>query len=120
VSEKSIAERVETLEKSMDLRGTLPAEVKGLATKVLAVESRLTTVESQLVQLRTDMNNGFSATLQIIESSSKATQTRFDETQKIVRDGNEETRREMRVLHEDLVKRIAVLSEARPRRRKRS
>ena len=36
-----------------------------------------------------------------------------------IRDGDEETRRQMRVLHEDLVQRIALLGEARPRRRKK-
>jgi len=148
VSEKTIAERVETLENDMESLRILPAElkdvggeVKGLAVRVSgvesrlgsvesrlgsvesrlgSVESRLGTVESQIVQLRTDMSDGFSATLQIIESSSKATQTMFDETQKIIRQGDEETRIQMRVLHEDLVKRIAVLGEARARPRKRS
>ncbi len=35
-----------------------------------------------------------------------------------IRDGDEETRRLMRVLHEDLVQRIALLGEGKPRRRK--
>jgi len=111
LSDKTIDERVETLEKEMDSLRELPAQVSDLGTTVSGVES-------QILQLRTDMSDGFSATLQIIESSSKATQTMFDETQKIVREGDEETRRQMRVLHEDLVKRIVLLGEARRRPRK--
>jgi hypothetical protein len=120
VGEKAIAERVEALEKGMDSLRGLPAKFDDLGTRVSGVESRLTTVESQVVQLRRDMNDGFSATLQIIEASSKATQTMFDATQKIIRQGDEETRIQMRVLHEDLVKRLAVLGEGRPHRGKRS
>ena len=119
VSEKAIVERVETLEKRMDSLRALPAEVKILATKMSAVEMRLTTVESKIVQLRTDMNDGFSATLQIVEASSKATQAMFDETHTIIRGGDEETRRQMRELHEDLVKRLAAIGEARRRPPKR-
>ena len=128
---KTIEERVETLENDMDPLRQLPAKVDDLGKRVSGVESRLTTVESQIVQLRTDMNDGFSATLQIVESSSKATKAMFDEmtkaidikfaeTHRIITQGDQDTRTEMRVLHEDLVKRIAVLGEARAPRRKRS
>jgi hypothetical protein len=61
VSEKTIGERVETLEKDMDSLRELPAKVDDLGKKVSAVDSRLTTVESQIVLLRTEMNDGFSA-----------------------------------------------------------
>jgi chromosome segregation ATPase len=139
VPEKTIEERVEVLEKDMESLQKLPIElrnlggdVRGLALKVSDVESRLGTVESrlgtvesrvgivesQIVQLRTDMGVGFSATLQIIESASRATQVMFDETHKIIRAGDEETRRQMRTLHEDLVQRIGVLGEGRRRPRK--
>jgi hypothetical protein len=41
-----------------------------------------------------------------------------DELREEIRDGDEETRRQMRVLHEDLVGRIALIKEGRPRRKK--
>ncbi|HSK48372.1 MAG TPA: hypothetical protein VLA05_10275, partial [Coriobacteriia bacterium] len=73
--------------------------------------------------------------LEVIDSASKATQTMHDEVIRTVREGDqavlravregdaavlravtegdEETRRQMRVLHEDLVERIGRLGESR-------
>ena len=41
-----------------------------------------------------------------------------DELRAEIRAGDEETRVEMRVLHEEVIARIALLQEGRPRRRK--
>jgi cell division protein FtsB len=54
---------------------------------------RVTALESQIVQLRGEMRSEFS------------------ETRDMIREGDEETRRHMRLLHEDLVGRIATLRE---------
>lgn len=51
---ESLANRVERLEKTVDGLQTLPAEVAALGERVGAVEL-------QILQLRTDMNDGFSA-----------------------------------------------------------
>ena len=72
---------------------SLATRVDGMETRLGAVEKRLgaveirlTMVEGQIVQLRTDMNAGFSAT-------------------------REDLGRRMRVLHEDVIARIALLGE---------
>jgi len=76
-----LTERVEILEEKVGALEQLPA--------------RVAAVESQLVQLRTEMRDEFSA------------------LRGEIREGDEETRRFMRMLHEDLVGRIALLQEAR-------
>ena len=69
----------------------LEQKVEGLAARPAHIAS----VELQIVQLRDEMRLGFSAVRQEI------------------REGDEETRRYMRVLHEDVIARIAALGEAR-------
>jgi hypothetical protein len=88
MQERSIIERLQVLEKKVDLLETLPERTS-------AVESRLTTVELQLVQLRDEMRGEFSA-------------LRME-----IRTGDEETRRYMRVLHEEVIARIALMREDR-------
>jgi hypothetical protein len=67
--------------------------------------------------------------LEVIEASSQATQLMIDEVKTLIHsttaethllivDGDRQTRREMRMLREDLVGRLALLAEARPRRRR--
>jgi len=63
-----------------------------------ALPGRVHAVELQIVQLREEMHAGFSALRAEISA------------------GDEETRRYMRVLHEEVISRIATIGEARPRR----
>ena len=70
----------------MESLAALPNQVADLASRFDGFETRLTAVEGQIVQLRTDMNAGFSAT-------------------------REDLGRRMRVLHEDVIARIALLGE---------
>ena len=56
---------------------------------------RVSALESQIVQLRDEMQSEFSA------------------TRALVREVDEDTRRYMRVLHEDVIQRIATLAEGR-------
>ena len=91
MSEQTLATRVENLEGRMELLEGLPM--------------RMSAVELQIRQLRTEMGERFSA----IQA----------ELRKEIRDGDEETRRYMRVLHEEVLSRIAVIQEGLSRRRKR-
>jgi hypothetical protein len=59
-------------------------QLRDVPARLSGVEARLSGVESQIVQLRTEMRGGFSA-----------------------------LRTEMRVLHEEVISRIALLQEAR-------
>ena len=63
--------------------------------------ARMAAVESQIVQLRTEMRGEFSAVRQEM------------------RELNSETRAEMRMLHEEVLDRIAKIGEGRPATRKR-
>ena len=69
----------------------LEEKVSELATLPKRVEA----VESQILQLRVEMRGEFAAVRQEI------------------RDGDEETRRYMRVLHEEVLARIATIGEGR-------
>jgi hypothetical protein len=81
MQDRSIVERLEIVERKVESLETLPA--------------RVSAVELQIVQLRQDMNAGFSALR--------------DDLRAEIRAGDEETRRFMRVLHEDVIARIAAI-----------
>jgi hypothetical protein len=57
---------------------------------------RIASLEEQFVQFRVEVRGEFSAVR--------------SELRKEIREGDEETRRQMRVLHEDLVARIATIN----------
>ena len=77
--QKSLEERVDMLERRVEILEQLPG--------------RVTALEVQIVHLRDEIRAEFSA------------------TRAAARDGDEETRRFMRVLYEDLVHRIELLGE---------
>ena len=87
--ERSLADRVENLERRVDLLEALPG--------------RVTAVELQILQLRGEMREQFDAL----------------ELRQEIREGDDETRRYMRVLHEEVLSRIATIQESLPRRRRR-
>ena len=77
---------------------TLADRVRILEQRVedlTTIPARVASVELQIVQLRDEMRLGFSAVRQEI------------------REGDQETRRYMRVLHEDVIARIAALGDSR-------
>ena len=81
---------------------TLLERVTVLEQKVelVSLRSRVGAVELQIVQLRDEMRVEFYA------------------VRAEIREGDEETRRYMRVLHEEVLSRIATLAEVRRRRRR--
>jgi hypothetical protein len=81
----------------------LPAEVRQLGERMGGVEGRLTGVESQIVQLRLEMADGFSA---VKAEFRDEIAVHARETAGHVL----ETQRQMRVLYEDLVGRIALIA----------
>ena len=62
MSGRTMEQRVGDLEKLAQTLAPLPGTVAELGDRVAGVEVRLGTVESQIVQLRTEMADGFSAT----------------------------------------------------------
>jgi hypothetical protein len=114
--DRTLADRVENLERRVDLLESLPA--------------RVSAVELQIVQLRTEMREQFSAVRQEValgdsglreEIHGLRTELRAEiaTVRQGIREGDEETRRYIRVLHEEVVSRIAIIQEGLPRRRRR-
>ena len=115
------------LEKALESLAEVPKQLTRFGDRVERLEGRVTNVELQISQLRSDMRVGFSAAsrelgdtreaiLDVIDSSSKATQKLDHEGQRRLEDVKKEIvttlGTEMRVLHEDLVERIKVLRRA--------
>ena len=98
---------------------TLESRVERLERRVNRLEQlpdRMAALESQIVLLRSEMHDEFSAIRVEIQSVD-------EETRRVLRNeiraGDEETRTLMRVLHEDVISRIAVLGQNRPAQRRR-
>ena len=99
----SLIHRIEILERKVEGLELLPV--------------RMTALESQILQLDKDVRAEFSAMRQEMATAISELQQRLSER---IRSGDEETRRYMRVLHEDVIERISRIQEGpRPRRRKR-
>ena len=78
-------------------------------TQLEELPGRMDRLESQIVQLRTEMRDEFSAV-----------RTEFAAVRTEMRTGDEETRRYMRVLFEEYVGRMRVIGEPGPTKRPRS
>ena len=127
MAEELLEDRVKKLEKALESLADVPKQLAGVGDRVERLEGRVTNVELQISQLRSDMHVGFSAAsrelgdtreaiLEVIDSGSKATQKLYVEGQRRLEDVKKEIvmtlRTEMRVLHEDFVERIKVLRRA--------
>jgi len=118
-----LAERVELIEESVRALVTLPARMESmerrfadiegrmvsvegrlvsLEGRMVNVEERLVVVEGQIVQLRGEMHGEFSAIRRNMNE-------RFD----ALDERGEDTRRFMRVLHEEVLDRVGRLGEGR-------
>jgi hypothetical protein len=116
-----LVKRVEKLEKTLESLADIPRRMTvveerlgGLESRVGSLDGRVGSLELQIVQLRSEMRDGFSAVrqeaatmrsdlLQVFDAGSRATEALFKETWA-----------QMRTLHEDVTSRIARLGEARP------
>ena len=117
MQQRSMIERIEILERKVEALETLP--------------ERVTAVELQLVQLRDEMHAEFSATRAEMRAGDEEIQRTLrdeiragdEETRRVLRDeiraGDEETRRYMRILHEDVISRLALIEESRSTRSKK-
>jgi hypothetical protein len=96
--DRSLAARVENLERRVELLKALP--------------ERVSSVELQIVHLRGEMRGQFSAARHELEEIRAELRTE-------IQAGDAETRRYMRVLHEEVLSRIAIIQEGLARRPKR-
>ena len=98
---------------------TIEKRVERLERRVTNLErlpERMDRVESQIVQLRTEMHDEFSAVRDEIRTAGEGVKRELREE---IHSGDEETRRLMRVLHEDVISRFALLQEGGNPRHKR-
>ena len=102
MQERSIVERVEILERKVETLEQLPA--------------RMTALELQILQSREEVRADFSATRAELRAEIRAANDALrDELRSEIRGGEEETRRYMRILHEEVLDRLARLDEGRRR-----
>ena len=96
MAQKSLERRVEMLEKRVDILEQLPERVRA--------------VELQIVQLREDLHGEFSALATGLRSEIRAGD---EETRRVLREEMRElfadNQRQMRILHEDVIARIATI-----------
>jgi len=123
---ETIAGRVDNLERRVTDLETLP--------------DRIPAIESQIVQLRTEMRGEFSAVREEIRTGDRVLGERIDETTRVLGERLDETTRvlqrleettrvlgeridengrHMRVLHEDVIGRLAIIQEGQSARRRR-
>jgi predicted nucleic acid-binding Zn-ribbon protein len=100
-----LAERVELIEESVRALVTLPERMEAMEQRFADVEGRLVNVEGQIVRLRDEMHSESSA----IRSDLRGLTVRFE----ALYERGEDTRRYMRVLHEEVLERIGRLGEGR-------
>ena len=98
MSPESLRVRVERLERRVDILEQLPDRVSAL--------------EAQIVLLRDEMRSEFSAVRTDIRTGDEETRRMLTERMESLFDANQ---RHMRLLHEDLVERIARMGEGRNR-----
>ena len=138
----TLPERVEILEEQVGALEELPARVTAVEWQLVQLRTAMgdefsavrsetaqlgTTLREEIAQLGTTLRNEMEqlgTTLRNeMEQLGTTLRAAMGEHETMLRDeiraGDEETRRYMRVLHEDLVGRIALLQEARGRNRKR-
>ena len=96
MAQESLEKRMDRLERRVEILERLP--------------DRVTAVESQIVLLRDEMRSEFSAVRAEIRGGDEETRRVLTERMESLFDANE---RHMRLLHEDLVERIARQSEGR-------
>src|SRR5215468_3973497 len=96
---RSLEERVTLLEN----------DLRGLPERVGALETQVTAVVTQFAEFRDEVRGEFSSVRAAMTSMRADMASMRDELRKEIREGDDETRRLMRVLHEDLVSRIALI-----------
>ena len=108
---QSLEQRVESLERRMNALDELPARVGALEAQFLLLRDEM---HGEFSALRGELKAGDEETRRVLREEIRAGD---DETRRMLREeiraGDEETRRFMRVLHEDLVARLAVLQNGR-------
>ena len=101
--------------RSLDERvGILEQKVEGLQK----LPARMDAVESQILQLRDEMRDEFSAIRERFEETRQLARELHQEVLTRLQEGDQENGRLMRVLHEDVVARISLIQEGGGRKKR--
>jgi hypothetical protein len=104
MSPLSITRRVAILEEQVNALNELPARVGAVEMQLVAVGGDLAALRQDFESFRVEVRGEFAN----VRAEAAAMEERLlDE----IRTGDEETRRQMRVLHEEVISRIALLQE---------
>lgn len=129
-----LVRRVEILEEHVDALRHLPAQVSAIGADVVALRVDVTELRGEVIDIRRDLSELRGQVVDIRRDVSELREALSDDRGGLIkvgaefaairheiRAGDEETRRQMRVLHEDVIARIALLQEGtRPARRNRN
>ena len=116
----TLSERVTFVERKMEALDGLPAQVESLRADIRAVEEALRTdIRAVEEAVRTEFQQEIRSSLaglraEVTEEIRQSATAQRTELMAAIRDGDDETRRYMRVLHEEVLTRIATLREAHP------
>jgi len=132
MSERTVSERIEIVEQTVEALRALPGRVEALEVQIMQLRAEMrgdfsavrSEMQAEFVAVRNEMRadrsetlRGFAAVrdeMRAIEDDLRAEMHALHHlTLEEIRAGDTETRRYMRVLFEDLVGRIAVLGEGR-------
>ena len=100
MAQRSLAERVQALEETVagvqEIRGQLASMNSQMNTRFGQIDARFEQVDARFEQ---------------IDSRFGEVDARFDRLERIVRDGDDRNYSQMRLLHEELIARIATIGE---------
>lgn len=121
---QSLMERIEILETKVEALEALPAHVAGLESQIVQLRDELRGESSAIRVEVTSLGETLRGEMRDLGETLRGEMRDQGETLRAdlraeIRSGDQETRRYMRVLHEDLLARIALLGEARRPRKKR-
>ncbi len=103
-----LVRRIEILEGDVNALRQLPEQVSAVAADLAALRGDVTQLQGDVTQLKLD-----------ITETRGEVRAEFAAVRDEIRTGDEETRRQMRILHEEVISRIALLDEGRKTRRGR-
>ena len=117
-----LVRRVEILEEKVDALSQLPERVTGVEMQLVAVRDDLHSLRGEVTTLRDELRSFREEFTSRDEFTSFRNEVlrEFAAVSVEIHAGDEETRRQMRVLHEDVISRIALLQEGIDRRNGRS
>jgi hypothetical protein len=109
-----LVRRIEILEGNVNALRQLPEHVSAIAADLTALRGDFTELRGDVTRLQDDVTQLRGDLMQFQVNVG----AEFAAVREEIRAGDEETRREMRILHEEVISRIALLAEGRKTRRR--